>query len=695
MSVTGTTDPWRLMMALKSGLIAESTWALDTILILLYDDSTVPYFGLQHLPGFLETLLDHFRHCLIELFGDKFSDIELTASKGDDALNVDDIESLTQTEAGPENGVNSAQKSRDGTAIVIDECPSDKHFLFDTKRWDKFNGFESRRRDWLQGHGDISLHVLSHFESKDSFEFLQKRFFGCRKRSAAAADLKREDDDTCVEDTEETTVTAENGDCASPKTEKIEEETAVNIKEEVDESVSNSTCTETAVTPSESTQSTDGAIKTESASSASSTQDTTSTDHTDVAIKTESVDEPVKDCPRDANGNPVDMDGVVKKEESSQVKKSLSERELDILYGSDGECVLDSQTLDRLKWLWEEFDDEVNVCERDRPPLHIVPEVQAAVSQRCVCVANILRNLSFIPGNDVEMSRHSGLILVLGRLLLFYHTHSKHTAAEQRFDREAGEATCDSEENSWWLETVDALRENMLVILANISGKLHMDTFPQDIGMVVLDGLLHWSVCPSAYAHDSLPSTPVSCVLSPQRLALETLCKLCVTESNVDLLLVTPPFSRVVRLLLNLVQMLADRREQVLREFAIVLLLSFIQGDSIAARIVALTHPAISLFIDFIEAAEQQAMQIANSHGAQMLRDNPEMMGTSVDMLRRAASILLFLAEVPDNQPLFNKYQQRLLHLVVSQILDQKVAAILTDVLFACSRNHRAVLPVE
>lgn len=35
------------MMSLKSGLLAESTWALDTINILLYDDNTVSSFGLS------------------------------------------------------------------------------------------------------------------------------------------------------------------------------------------------------------------------------------------------------------------------------------------------------------------------------------------------------------------------------------------------------------------------------------------------------------------------------------------------------------------------------------------------------------------------------------------------------------------------------------------------------------------------
>lgn len=36
-----------------------------------------------------------------------------------------------------------------------------------------------------------------------------------------------------------------------------------------------------------------------------------------------------------------------------------------------------------------------------------------------------------------------------------------------------------------------------------------------------------------------------------------------------------------------------------------------------------------------------------------VLRENPEAMGTSLDMLRRAAMTLLNLARHPDNRPLF------------------------------------------
>lgn len=62
-------DPWRLVMSLKSGMLAESTWALDTLNTLLYDDSTVIYFGLQNLPGLLDLLLDYYRKILMDMFG--------------------------------------------------------------------------------------------------------------------------------------------------------------------------------------------------------------------------------------------------------------------------------------------------------------------------------------------------------------------------------------------------------------------------------------------------------------------------------------------------------------------------------------------------------------------------------------------------------------------------------------------------
>lgn len=66
-------------MSLKSGLLAETTWAIDALNILLYDDITVAYFHLKHFPGLLTCLIEHFLKCLKLIFnkenGDEFGDI--------------------------------------------------------------------------------------------------------------------------------------------------------------------------------------------------------------------------------------------------------------------------------------------------------------------------------------------------------------------------------------------------------------------------------------------------------------------------------------------------------------------------------------------------------------------------------------------------------------------------------------------
>lgn len=47
----------------------ESTWALDVLNILLYDDNSIPYFGLGNMPGLLEAILEHWRSSLFAMLG--------------------------------------------------------------------------------------------------------------------------------------------------------------------------------------------------------------------------------------------------------------------------------------------------------------------------------------------------------------------------------------------------------------------------------------------------------------------------------------------------------------------------------------------------------------------------------------------------------------------------------------------------
>lgn len=63
-------------MSLRSGLLAESTWALDALNIMLYDDSTVAYFHLKHFPGLLNCLIEYYLKCLKRIFSSDFEFIE-------------------------------------------------------------------------------------------------------------------------------------------------------------------------------------------------------------------------------------------------------------------------------------------------------------------------------------------------------------------------------------------------------------------------------------------------------------------------------------------------------------------------------------------------------------------------------------------------------------------------------------------
>ena len=127
--------------------------------------------------------------------------------------------------------------------------------------------------------------------------------------------------------------------------------------------------------------------------------------------------------------------------------------------------------------------------------------------------------------------------------------------------------------------------------------------------------------------------------------------------------------------------------DQVLREFSINLLYYLSAADTGVSRTIALSDTTVSLLLSFIEQAEQNAMVIAQQHGVNALRDNPDSMGTSLDMLRRAANTLTNLSRHKDNIPLLARQEQRLLSLVMSQILDQGVASILSHVLFNIGAN--------
>ena len=67
-----------------------------------------------------------------------------------------------------------------------------------------------------------------------------------------------------------------------------------------------------------------------------------------------------------------------------------------------------------------------------------------------------------------------------------------------------------------------------MVALSNIAGHLELAPLPESIVLPLLSGLLEWAVSPAAAAQDPFYTVGPASNISPQRLAIESLCKLCI-----------------------------------------------------------------------------------------------------------------------------------------------------------------------
>lgn len=646
------------MMSLRSGLLAETTYALDALNVLLFDDSTVPYFGLNQWPGLLDLLLEHFRKNLHDMFDSpiltepdrnwyqneksELDPVDLGAANDVDPDDHDTI--LIKTP----NFTNVSRKDRQVKFVE----KNDDIFIRDThKDWD-VNGdaagtnaaLKAQSDSWQVDNVDPSTstgYILPCFQA----EFNNIPFF----QHLSDSDKKEDEDKENV---------------ASMKYDEVIEsvEKEIKIEEEKKEVKRKRTKTLSDVI---------SRIKKESPEE----------NELKEKVKTESGVKELLDLNKsDDTKVKMEMDECDGADESSSEEQSIGSRlKIRDVAG----------TLKRRRM--SDYEDECYT--RDEASLCLIMDSQDGVARRCACISNILRNLTFIPGNEVEFAKNTTFLALLGKLLLLNHEHPIRTHKTRNYDREEDADFADScsslhGELEWWWDFLVQIRENILVSCANIAGHMNLSNYSEVIARPVLDGLLHWAVCPSAHGQDPFASIGQNSLLSPQRLALESLCKLCVTDSNVDLVIATPPFSRLERLCAVLTKHLCRSEDQVLREFSVNLLHYLAAADSSMARVVAMQNPCVSLLVAFIEQAEQSALGVANQHGIGALRENPDSMGTSLDMLRRAAGTLLHLAKHPDNRPLFLQQEQRLLHLVMSQILDQQVAFVIARVLFHISRTN-------
>nr|XP_046229400.1 AT-rich interactive domain-containing protein 1B isoform X2 [Scatophagus argus] len=613
----GTPEAWRVMMSLKSGLLAESTWALDTINILLYDDSTVGSFSLSQLPGFLELIVEYYRRCLIQIFG-ILEEYEVGTEVQRNLLYPTEEEELLKEQ--PSAASNSNSKSAEDQSVL--------------------------RR------------------SAEEVEMTSQLL-----RAAPDTDDEDVKDPVLKKEVEEEKENQEQEDLRPKQTSKYDK-LPVRVEEkgeeweEVEERWAELSRPNSFIS---------GLLHWKAGGGDSTAHiQTGESSHTNTPVERAERDRGDEGWSQEREGG-----GGRQQEAEGGVEKNLQTNEERPLETQEGSLSEVGGQRSPAHGPISPLEDEPRCW--DEAPLSTAESLQDSLARRSVCISNIVRSLSFVPGNDADMSRHPGLVLILGRLVLLHHHHPHRKRMPPSYQREEEQGLACSRDE-WWWDCLAALRENTLVTLANMSGQLDLSLYPESICLPILDGLLHWMVCPSAEAQDPFSSAGGSSSLSPQRLVLECLCKLSIQDCNVDLLLATPPFSRQQKLYATLVRLIGERKSQVCREMAVAVLSNLAQGDPTAARAVALQKGSVGTLIGFLEDSVAMAQYQQSSHSMLHAAATPE--PPSINMMCRAAKALLAMARVEENRTEFVLYESRLLDISLSAALNSSVAAIMCEVLF-------------
>ena len=621
-----------MMMSLKSGLLSESTWALDTLNILLHDDTTVGYFHLKHHHSLLNTLVDHFSKVLMAIFGDEF---ECLSKYTADCGSMDPSTHMSFSGDGKvQSCMTEGRMSANGSDtddFPMDAAASDPESVA--------SAVPVPERVLM--NGDVNLERndnLSHIEIPTADEKLL--FPAVSNDRQISPTVTSEKESTC------------------PRVQRIDETPVSELLHR--EGLKNQ-------------------LPLHYFGRSPRRRERSILE--DIQIREDlekEIDERL-------------LPEVEEKEsEEKHVRPSHVEKSRDV-FSSPGNIPDPKHVLQ----------EESEIFQKENLPLWSLSPNKEVLQGRCLCLSNILRSLSFIPGNDVEFSQHPGVLTILGHILMLHHNHlirQKRPKLSQVPDtyetnsqsNEAGSiqslpSSASGQEtlpavDVWWWDCLDVLRENTLVILSNIAGQLDLSIFPESVSCPIITGLLHWVTCPSAKAVDPLPDTAMAYALSPQRLVLEALAKMSISEINVDFILATPPITRLDTLFMHLVQFIGQKKHPVMRQFALVLLSNLAQGSEAASRLLAQQKMVVPLLVECIESSEHAS---CTSRGQLVGGYNPDDPSSlSVAMLRRAATTLHCLAKVPLNRTVFLPYRDRTLYLATSQYVEPSVSSILMDMLF-------------
>lgn len=398
----------------------------------------------------------------------------------------------------------------------------------------------------------------------------------------------------------------------------------------------------------------------------------------------------------------LDEKSIVKSSESDFILTSMHPKKKRFVEDEPIKNSSDERTKKQKKNFLDDYENEAKVIEQDF--LNTCETYYEDVKNKCTCIFNIIRNLSFVHDNGNELVKNKQLLLIIGKLLLYSHKHNEkkgrnndliHNLQQLENQEEidfqlsndlSSNQNLEPNREAWWFETLTLIQDDIFVILTNLSTFINFDNFDEEFCRPILEGLLHWTLCPSSVALDNFASTSIKSN-TPKRLALECLAKLSLYKENVDLILQTPPLDRKgdFKEFTTLANLLSRNEDQIVRDYALKLLFNFIDSDSGVATAISCSSNIVAQLINYLEDYKQ--FKMVNLQGS-----NSNVMNLiTPDMAKRASHCLKVLAALPEMRHKIFPYEfeYKLTNLRTAGVLEKDVIADLSHVAYDYSTNEK------
>jgi len=429
-------------MAMRSGLLTECTWALDVLNVLLFDDSTVQFFGISNLPGLLTLLLEHFQKNLAEMFDERENE-EPSSLLAEEAVD-DDADSGTVM---CEKLRSSGRQSR--CVRSISSYNRRRHYENMDRSGKSRLGNGSDSEDADEGIDLGQVRVQPNPEERSLLLSFTPNYTMVTRKGVPVR-IQTADHDIFVDERQKawdidtnrlyeqlepvgsdawtygfTEPDPLDGIIDVFKSEIVNIPFARYVRSEKKAKTRTEVAT-TARKPEikqEENSSEEQAFnkKRRLVSGGSSSSGPTA-EGKKSKLASEEFAQPIAEVKKepgtaDSDCRPVDMDIEAPQQRLTNGVAPCSSNPETFDPRTTAKDV--ARVLQRRRD--SSFEDECYT--RDEASLHLVNESQDSLARRCIALSNIFRNLTFVPGNETVLAKSTRFLAVLGRLLLLNHEH--------------------------------------------------------------------------------------------------------------------------------------------------------------------------------------------------------------------------------------------------------------------------------